>query len=247
MYNILKNSVYIGRVKFGGVEYSGEHEPLITPERFYEVQRLISQNSAENAQKKPFRAGFLLSGMVYCGGCGARYHANHGYYKCYSRAKSDKKYIADPNCKNPNIPIAELDGFVRAEIARITFDTSQLSDIAPSEQKFIDTQAVLERRAAELTDQQNKLLDLYSASGISLDGAAERLRELERERTLLEKQLASLDDTAPTARNARSITPEHIQEVISRLYGASGRMFVSLLIEKITVMPDGCVNIKWRI
>lgn len=247
VYNILRNSVYIGRVKFGGVEYSGEHEPLITPEQFYEAQRLLSKNSAENAQKKPFRAGFLLSGMVYCGGCGARYHGNHGYYKCYSRAKSDKKYIVDPNCKNPNIAIAELDGFVRAEIARIAFDASKLSRGVSGEQKAVETKRAFEKRAAELTEQRNRLLDLYSASGISLDGAAERLRQLEKERERLEKQIAALHDNSSSERYDQPPTSENITEIINSLDGASGRMFVSLLIDKITVMPDGSINIQWTV
>ena len=244
VYNILKNSVYIGRVKFGGVEYSGEHEPLITAETFYEAQRLISKNCTANVQKKPFRAGFLLSGLVYCGSCGARCHGDHGYYKCYSRSKSDKKYIIDPNCKNPNIAISELDGFIRAEIARITFDTSKLSFGAQNEPKSIDTREVFEKRVAELTEQQNRLLDLYSASRISLDGVTERLRKLESEQKLLEKRIAALPrDVA----NYQPPNCENIKDVIKGLNGASGRMFVSLLIEKITIMPNGSINIKWRI
>lgn len=241
--NILKNSVYIGKVKFGGVEYDGEHEPLIASETFYEVQRLISKKSTGNTRRTPFRAGFLLSGMVFCGSCGARYHANHGYYKCYSRAKSDKKYVVDPNCKNPNIAIEELDGFVRAEIARIAFDTSKLSHNAPKN----DTRRVFEKRAAEIKEQQNRLLDLYSAAGVSLDGAAERLRELEKERTQLEKQINALVDTACTDRDKRPLSSDSIVEVIKGLDGASGRMFVALLIEKITVMPDGGIKIEWRV
>ena len=245
VYNILKNSVYIGRVKFGGAEYRGEHEPLITSELFYETQRLISEKSSENAQKKPFRAGFLLSGLVCCGGCGARYHANHGYYKCYSRAKSDKKYIIDPSCKNPNIAIAELDGFVRAETARVSVDVTRLSHSAP--EAFHETKRILEKRVAELTEQQNRLLDLYSASGISFDGAAERLRQLEKERERLEKQIAALPDDVSDDRKKRPQKPENISESIKGLSGASGRMFVSLLIEKITVMPDGSIRINWKI
>ena len=241
VYNILKNSVYIGKVKFGGVEYIGKHEPLITPDKFYEVQRLLSKSGTANARKTPFRAGFLLSGLVYCGGCGARYHGNHGYYKCYSRAKSDKRYIIDPSCKNPNVAIAELNGFVRAEIARVSFDTSKISRIAPKD----DTKRVFEKRAAELTEQQNRLLDLYSTSGITLDSAAERLRELELERTRLEKQIAALPSTA-SAGQSKHIT-EDIGAVIKALDGASGRMFVSMLIEKITVMPDGSINIQWTV
>ena len=235
--NILRNSVYIGKVKFCGTEYSGEHEPLITPEQFYETQRRLTENRAED-KKNVFGAEYLLSGRVFCGGCGARYHANHGYYKCYSRAKSDKKYIIDPDCKNPNIKIAELDGFVRAEIARVSFDTSK---IHPNSRKEETAGNTIKKRVADIAEQQNRILDLYSAAGLPLENAADRLRMLESEREKLNKQLSALERTA----SAEQSKPP--SEVISSLGGASGRMFIALLIDRITVMPDGSLHIKWLV
>lgn len=247
VYNILKNSVYIGKVKFCGVEYNGEHEPLITQDRFYEVQRLISKKGSEDARRSPFRAGFLLSGLVYCGCCGAKYHGSHGYYKCYSRTKSDKKYIIDPDCKNPNIKISELDGFVRSEIARAAFDNAKLSRFTSNEQCSSDTRQLFEKRAAELTEQQNRLLDLYSVAGISLVGAADRLRELEKERAQLEKQIAALPSRTPHEHSMQTQSSVLVGTALNTLEGATGRMFIAAVIEKITIMPNGSIRIKWRI
>ena len=246
VYNILKNSVYIGKVKFKGVEYDGEHEPIISSERFYEAQRLISKSGAESARKTPFRAGFLLSGSVYCGGCGARYHGNHGYYKCYSRAKSDKKYIIDPNCKNPNIKIAELDEFVRSELALAALDPSKIRDIDTSIHKKADEKQVFEKRIAEITEQQNRLIDLYRAAGISLDRATDSLRDLENERIKLEKQIAALPKK-PDEQSEKLQKVETIGGLLKRADISAARMFIARLIERITVMPDGSITIKWRI
>ena len=244
VYNILRNSVYIGKVKFCGVEYGGEHEPIITEEQFHEAQRLLSDKSAKNSDIKPFRAGFLLSGLVYCGNCGARYHGGHGYYRCYSRSKSDKRYVLDPDCKNPSIEINELDGFVRGEVSRITFDgIDGLFADEQSERNSEDEKRALETRVAEIRERQNKLLDLYTASGISLESAAGRLRELERERSLLEKRVVALDGQ----RNKLSTKSANMSDILNNLNGASGRMFVSLLIEKVVVMPDGSINLIWRV
>lgn len=95
MSNILRNTVYIGRVKFAGKEYPGNHQPMVDQETFDAVQRLLDSAEREaqktSAQKTPFRAGYLLSSLVYCQRCGARYSANHGYYRCYSRAKMQQK------------------------------------------------------------------------------------------------------------------------------------------------------------
>ena len=103
--NILRNSVYIGKVKFKGLEYKGEHEPIIAEKTFEEVSHLLNsserQSGKSTSQKTPFRAEYLLSSLIYCGNCGARYSAEHGNYSCYSRTKGNKDYIIDPYCKNP--------------------------------------------------------------------------------------------------------------------------------------------------
>ena len=93
---ILRNSVYIGKVKFKGVEYDGIHQPIISEETFRAANQLFSSPERTGrfttAQKTPFRATTLLSGIVFCRRCGARYSSNHGYYKCYSRAKQQTVY-----------------------------------------------------------------------------------------------------------------------------------------------------------
>ena len=98
----LKNSIYTGKVKFAGVEYPGRHKAIISEEIYAAANRLLQDADREHrknsAQKTPFRAGYLLSGIVYCKRCGARYSAGHGCYRCYSRSKCAKKCIQDPAC-----------------------------------------------------------------------------------------------------------------------------------------------------
>ena len=99
--NTLRNSLYIGKIKFKGQEYDGLHTPIISPEMYHSVQILLNSPEREQRkttpQKTPFRAGYLLSSLIFCQRCGAKYSADHGYYRCYSRAKSSKKFIRDPN------------------------------------------------------------------------------------------------------------------------------------------------------
>ncbi len=246
VYNVLRNSLYIGKVKFNGMEYDGEHTPIIGEELFYEVQSLLSSRNVRDAQKTPFRAGFLLSGLVYCGNCGARYHGNHGYYKCYSRAKSNKKYITDPDCKNMNLKISELDKFVVGEISKAALDPSAiLENVTESAE---DTRrAVTEKRLAEITASSERLIDLYQAAEIPLDGVTIRLRELETERALLEKQL---DEFPKFPVNTRSEWLENIvryKEFLDVSDVTAGRMYVSSVIRKITVRTSGEVKIEWRV
>lgn len=247
VYNTLKNSVYIGMVKFGGAEYDGEHEPIISPEVYYETQRLLSERSDGRTefQKNPFRAGFMLSGLVFCGNCGAKYHGNHGCYKCYSRAKTNKEYILDPDCKNPNIPIAELDDFVRDEISRAAIDPEQIlaDNPAPPEN---DLRGTVNARLAEVREQSDRLIELYQAADIPLESVTGRLRELEAERARLEQQLASMPHIFIDRRREWLELLKH-RECLDGSDVAEQRGYVAALVRRVMVMPDRSVKIDWRV
>lgn len=246
VYNVLRNSLYIGMVKFNGTEYEGEHTPIIGEELFCEVQGLLSSRNARDARKTPFRAGFLLSGLVYCGNCGARYHGNHGYYKCYSRAKSDKKYIIDPDCKNPNLKITELDKFIIGEISKAALDPSAILENVPESAE--DTRrAVTQKRLAEIKASSERLIDLYQAAEIPLDGVTGRLRELEAERTLLEKQLDGLPKFPVNTRSEWLENIVRYKDFLGASDVTAGRMYISSVIRKIIVRTSGEVKIEWRI
>lgn len=246
VYNILRNSIYIGMVKFNGTEYAGEHTPIIDKKLFGEVQGLLGSRNAAKRRKTPFRAGFLLSGLVYCDSCGARYHGNHGYYKCYSRAKSDKRYIIDPDCKNPNLKIGELDSFVIGEISKAALDPSRTVEKVPESAE--DTRrAATEKRLAEITASSEKLIDLYGVAGIPLESVTVRLRELEAERSLLEKQLDELPKFTVDKCSEWLENILRYKEFLGTSDVAPGRMYISSVIRKITIRACGEIKIEWRI
>lgn len=244
--SVLKNTVYIGKVRFNGKEYVGEHTPIISEERFYEAQRLMSTRRADNkaAEKTPFRAGYLLSGLIFCGSCGARYHADHGCYRCYSRTKTDKRRIIDPCCKNPSLKIEELDRFVCEEIKLAALDLSRLPKIG-DHQGSVSFAEAAEKRLSEIRAQSDRLLDLYQTAEINAETVSERLRLLDLERTALESRISELSDK-----------PEHLSENdVIRLYRkfpdscetAVGRAFIASVIEKIVISPNGDIIIHWRV
>ena len=109
--NVLKNEVYTGKVKFKGKTYPGNHTPIISEDIFNQVQDIFkgSDRKSSSPLRSPFKASTLLSGLIYCGKCGARFHGEHGNYSCYSRTKGDAKYVIDPNCKNKKWKIPDLD------------------------------------------------------------------------------------------------------------------------------------------
>lgn len=242
--NCIRNSIYIGKVKFKGVEYDGEHQPIISEDDFRRANELLKSDDRIKypAQKTPFRAGFLLSSLVYCKNCGARYSACHGYYKCYSRSKSTAKFVKDPSCKNKNWKIDELDALVISEIHKIAID-DEYKKLFKKEEKTDDTKSIKDE-ISKIDSQINRLLDLYQISDIPIDTIKSKITVLTNKKDELNKLLN---------KNRRADNYKAFQAALNRfeaLDDTSGiderRLLISTLIERITIDEES-VNITWRI
>lgn len=249
--SVLMNSVYIGKVHFRKEEYDGIHQPIIDEGTFRMAQRLLNSQEREDmkttAQKNPFRAGYPLSGLVFCGRCGARYSANHGYYKCYSRAKSSRKFITDPNCKNDNWKIDELDTMVCDQINSL-LTKQQALDAAlktAEENKTVQIdKTALRKRIAEIESQMTKLIDLYQIGAIPLETITERVNVLSEEKTSLKKKI-----DAPDAVPAADLFLEALEAYKAGFSDGDTdqkRLLISSLVERIVIDGQN-VQIHWRL
>ena len=248
---ILKNNIYIGKVKFAGIAYDGIHEPLISERDFRTANELLSSSSRKNAlnaaQKTPFRADTLLSGLVRCGRCGARYAGAHGYYKCYSRSKTSKKQIMDPHCKNDNWEINALNQIAVNAIMQLVEHPDAIADILhPTEEHSALDTAAIQRRIKEIDTQIEKLIDLYQVSAIPMETLTGRVNELNTERKTLSGQMR-IEQT-------RQNNPEErFRDALSQFAAefekaplVTRRLLVSSLINRI-ILDGKAVEIVWRV
>ena len=67
---ILRNKIYIGKINHKGQIFDGLHEPILEEDLFYRVSGKIVRNGIN--KKKAFTRTRLLTGIMYCGYCGAR-------------------------------------------------------------------------------------------------------------------------------------------------------------------------------
>lgn len=249
--NILTNNLYIGKVHFYKQDYDGLHQPIIDQATFFAAQRLLKSPEREakktTRQKTPFRANYLLSSLVYCARCGARYSANHGYYKCYSRAKSSPKFVTDPNCRNDNWLIEDLNAVVCAEVNLAVSNTENLQKIIAQASKGNDNSVnknALEKRIAELESQTSKLIDLYQIGSIPIEQITERISAISQERETLMNSLS--ESCTPPSTKPFLDAVEAYKSGFNNSDLDSQRLFLSSLIERITI--DGkSVSIHWRI
>lgn len=86
--NILTKVTYAGYIDYKGARYKQLHEPIITLDKYNQVQAYMAKRSTHHYSGIPK----LLSGLCYCGKCGTKmrymYWKNQGYkLLCYSRYK----------------------------------------------------------------------------------------------------------------------------------------------------------------
>jgi len=250
LLSVLRNSIYIGEVHFRGESYPGRHQPLIDADTFFEANRILKSSEREakktTPQKTPFRAGCLLSSLVFCARCGARYSSNHGYYKCYSRAKSNRKFIKDPNCRNDNWKIEDLNKVVITQIDGMMLQ-SDILDYVLGENKEISPPVdvnSIQKRLDEIDRQESKLLDLYQLGTVPLETINARLKALSEEKLELRKELSK--EKEPNAGERFLDAVEAYRNGFQ--YGGMDeqRMLLSSIVERVVV--DGqSVKVFWRI
>jgi site-specific DNA recombinase len=61
---LLKNPVFIGKIRHKDSVYDGEHDPIIDPETFDRVQTILANNNRDKLISKHAKAPTLLSGLV---------------------------------------------------------------------------------------------------------------------------------------------------------------------------------------
>lgn len=126
LYGLLTNIAYIGKVRYKEEVYDGEHEPIVAPEVFEEVQRLLRTNHRTGGARVRNRYGALLKGLLRCAPCGCGMAHSHTtknrtkryrYYVCVNAQKRGWH-----NCPSRSIPAAEIEGHVVDQIRAVARD-----------------------------------------------------------------------------------------------------------------------------
>lgn len=246
---ILRNPVYTGKIKFNKKFFPGLHEPLITEEQFKKTQELRKRrtNGGEN-----FKSSYLLSGLMYCGLCGARMSGRTGgrmkngntmkYYGCYSRQKSLSHMVKDPTCTKTYMRKEKIESMVLEHI--MGFKTKEIEETAAESQNKNEL-AGYEKELNEVTRQLDRLVDLYAMGTLPAETISKKSKELstKRESILEEIQFLEQEDFSNV---------EEIKETISKLHQADWnsleieeqRLMVGKLINRITLTNDD-VTIEW--
>lgn len=208
---VFASKVYLGYIRHGEEWYKGDHDPILDEETFNRVGKLLEQRSEKYAihVKKTRTQSTYLGGILYCKHCGARYAKQSGsrrkngeisnYYCCYSRNKKVPKMIKDPNCKNKNWKLNELDEIVINEIKKLATDPEYYHAIRKSngsENNATNKIQVIESEIKIIDEQISRFMDLYGIGKFTIDQVSSKIDPLNEQRKALEKELESLNVTA---------------------------------------------------
>ncbi len=112
VHRMLRNPVYVGVVRWRGVEREGIHQPLVSRKLFDKVQNVLDEHSSGG--ERSWKHDHYLKGTLVCAECGSRlYYAvakgRFGYFRCIGRNTgrtpcSQCRYVRPPTWSEPSRP-----------------------------------------------------------------------------------------------------------------------------------------------
>jgi site-specific DNA recombinase len=130
---LLRNPVYIGKIKHNNQLYDGIHEPIISEEIFALAQKIHKE------RQKNFRVykNFLFGGLIKCEECGSnmtsffsnkhrngKFERRYYYYRCTSTTKFDWQ-----TCSVKQVSAERLENFCLENLERILVDKNYIENL----------------------------------------------------------------------------------------------------------------------
>ena len=114
LHRLLSNVTYTGQIKYGDETYDGDHEPIIDPALWKDVQAILAGNyNSGSAVRNKHKA--MLRDLLFCGRCGealvphytSKQKRRVRYYVCWSNRNNG----AD-SCPTPSVPAVDMELYV---------------------------------------------------------------------------------------------------------------------------------------
>lgn len=198
LHKTFSNPIYKGELHYGGRVYPRHVEPYVTEEEWEAVQRVGAKRRA--AHPRTLGNKRLLTGLIYCGICGARMNGRNGharrrkadgspveywnhYYACYSSARLNEA------CGARYVEALSLEARVLEAVDRTYLDKAEL------QRQYAQWEAALNphsEREHEVGELRGEIGDLERRISRLLDelesGASVGPRLAQRETELADKR-----------------------------------------------------------
>ncbi len=232
---ILKSRINCGMLQYNNSVYSGRHEAIVSKETYESTMKLMAARSRNNIRY----ASNLLTGLLYCGKCGAkmRYQkwGKAGYKLCCYSQQSSKDYmIKDPFCNNFKYEAVLIEKKVVSEIFKLSLDPDMIES-----EKLTQCENVLasvEKQLKETNKKINNLID-FIAQGVANEDIKQQLDRLEKYKSRLKEAIIKQQqDKQKTTDFKERITG--LSKVWAYLSDEQKRTIIISLIEKIVLTEN---------
>jgi site-specific DNA recombinase len=203
LHDALRHPYYKGIVTYRGVEYEGQHEPLVSPASWQRVQEVLTAHN--HAGEKQRRHNHYLKSSLFCGRCESRMIVTHSLSatgRRYSYFTCIGKHTKRTGCTMRAVSMEAL-----AELVEDYYETVQLpteirqvieeklrEDLqAHYDEARAQHQSHVKRRTRLLTERR-KLLELHYAGAIPLDLVKEEQQRIADELALIKRHFETTED-----------------------------------------------------
>jgi hypothetical protein len=198
--DILANKAYAGIVCWGGVDYPGVHEPLVSAATFQRVGELLGARSVRGTRER--RHHHYLKGSLWCGVCGRRLSLQRSkgrYTYFYCLGQKDRRYPT--GCREAYVPAESLEAQVEELYRGVELPPAWLeglhealeAEISARQQRSTVERALLARRLERAEGERRKLLDAYYAGAVDVAVLKAEQTRIGGEMHAVEQRIAALD------------------------------------------------------
>jgi site-specific DNA recombinase len=234
IFDMLRNPVYMGKIRYGEKVYDGEHEPIIPEAKYLKVQTLLKVHVPKLETK--IDRDYLLTGLIRCGECGSIMTPT---YTKKNRGEGESKYTYYYRCtktyqhnwnacsirsvnaeKVENYVIDRLKDFSRdrglIEGCIEKINTDEEGRISELDEKKKQIEKGLQKVEAQI----NHIVDVLAEGGERFSVVKAKLEELENRKKVL---LADLNEIKMRIEN-ENLTKYDSELVIKNLQDFSDRI-----------------------
>lgn len=250
----MMNDLYIGNVHFSDQVFKGTHTPIIDEETFKKSLAIYQSKDYSN-YKNHGRTSYLGS-LIYCKHCEARYTATsyttggkkYRYYSCHSRRKISRSMIKNPNCKNKNYTMENLDNLIFDEIRKLSNDTSYIRKLKERNlsDDIIEKEKLLRKEIEKLNDQKSRFTKLYGLGEYTIEEVQKEVAPLNEQKKKIEKEIENLNKGKATLSEEEAIKIVNtFEDVMQEGDFNQIRLLINSLIDRV-VIDEEDMDIYWK-
>lgn len=221
---ILTRKSNAGYICYNGEEYLGKHQPIISLETYQKAMDFMAERSTSRLSE----SCYMLSGLIYCGRCGAKMR----YQKwgkidckiiCYSQDKSKTHLIKDINCDNGRLWATELEDIVLKDLFSFSLKPKELDSSAVKAPNVLE---ILSQQYGDIVKKIKRLYNLYAESSdeLLLETINEHKKQLadmqkhidrETQQSFITNKIADVRKTLTTLKESWSyMTPQEQRNIV---------------------------------